>query len=144
MTTKGRHIIALSLVVVFSLNTMISTACAASSLFHTFHHHEVSDEQVTHHSHEHDGSHEHTDQQEKSKEDCCAKSVVQFYQLDKYVSQALSLPLVHVIFSSFIYTPGVIIPGTGISHQPLTDHNRRWRHSATIPDLRIVIQSFQI
>lgn len=145
MVTRGRYIISLSLLLVFSLNTVISTTCALGSFFHDFHHHASPGAQVAHHSHDHQGTHDHEKVPEPSQEECCSKSVVQFYQADKYVSESLSLPPVSVLFSSFISSTDILLSSGRIDHQPLTDdHSRRWRHPATIHDLRIAIQSFQI
>jgi hypothetical protein len=143
MATKGKHIIALSLLLVFSLNTVISSTCAISSLFHRFHHHATPKAQINHHSHDHNGTHDHTEQQEKSKENCCSKSVVQFYKIDKYVNESQVLLLASTIFSSFTYISDVRLSAVPVDRS-LTDHIRRWRSPATIQDLRIVIQSFQI
>ena len=146
---------AMILIIVFSLNTVVSFACSFSSMFHGFHHHNSSstashqeDNHHTHHdtahSHETSGDHHHKNDQTAgdSKDDCCSASVVQIEKSDKSVSNHIQTP--NPIFTTaFIATYTTLLNLLG--HQKtLVPTYVRWRVPATIQDIRIVIQSFQI
>ena len=151
--TKGTYLKALLLLVVFGMSTMVSFACSFSSLFHSFHHqrsaslpeHSRSHQHPdANHTHDHDGpgSQPH-DPIPGSADDCCAKYVVVIEKADKSITRTLELsnafsqvPFIVAYTSSFTTLP--------IETKKLFPENIRRRAPATIQDLRIVIQSFQI
>jgi hypothetical protein len=144
------------LLIVFSLNSIISFACSLSSLFHGFHHHSITtehnNEQIIGHHHSLDKSGEHHHDQEQggeqsqspsSSEDCCSKSLVEVEKVDKSISRTIQLPEINIFTSFFLaYTPCFLWHGT--EEKTFLTYHVRWRPPATIQDLRIVIQSFQI
>lgn len=138
------HIKAIILMTVFSMNTIIGSACASSKLFHHSHHHKSSASHDHHdgnkHDHQHSGSHH--DKTDESNE-CCSKSSVEFNKLDKSTVQSLEVP---VFESSPLALTNLYNTLTLLSRKDdrsLISHVR-WRPPATIQDLRIVMQSFQI
>lgn len=144
MKHKGTYLKALVLLVVFALNSAISTACSFSAMFHQLHHHRDSNEHEhangERHSHEHNGTHHASDN--GTPEDCCAKASVEFNQLDKSLAagSSLQMPLLAVpeenlyrdILLQLNHTPGKVF------------HFTRWRPPGTIQRIRIAIQSFQV
>ena len=147
--TKGTYYKALFLLMAFSLGTVVSFACSVSSMFHGLHHHNSdatahhSHDDGTKHEHSHSGHHHESDAPEKDKEDCCSTDVLQLQKVEKSVSRPIEAP--NAIFltsflSSFI-TLSSLLPA---EEKTLLPHHIRWRLPATIQDLRIVIQSFQI
>jgi hypothetical protein len=132
------------------MNTVISSACSLSTVFHKAHHnaelashHHHSEKTVPHHStekHNHSGSKE-----SSSKEDCCSKSVIQFEKLDKVPAKTVvlsSAAFVLMMGALTDFIPAVLIPS--ITSERIFIDYVRWRPPATIQDLRIVMQSFQI
>ena len=163
VATKRTYYKALVLMVVFSLNTVVSFACSLSDLFHNFHHHhsaaKIEDHhgghnhshgKMHHHSHEKAGSHDHgnnplekPDQNTThSKDDCCSNSVVQMQQVEKAISRIIDAPTVDFVesLSASYYHLSFNTP----QQETKIPGNIRWRYPTTIQDLRIVIQSFQI
>ena len=140
------------LVIVFSLNTVISFACSVGidMEFNTTHHHDEENKTITRNiSHHHDKSHHHgeTDNdQHKSgngKGNCCNDEVIKFAQVDKSVSQPLSLGINPIFLTSFIssfYNIDVLFASQAT---PNIKYFVRSYHPP-IPDIRIAIQSFQI
>lgn len=147
--TKRTYYKALLLLIVFSMNTMVSFACSFSSLFHEFHHHNSS-VTVSHqhndgvkHAHKHNGHHHDTsDSEKKSQKDCCSESVVAVEKVEKAVSRSIEAP-------SAFFLKALLASYTDLfklitEPKVVTKHYNRWRVPTTIQDLRIVIQSFQI
>ncbi len=155
--TKRTYYKAFLLFAAFSLNTVVSFACSFSNLFHGMHHHKAA--ATTEHKHSgnhhskgenaehHHGSqaeHQHDDHSSKDSkdDDCCSKSVVEIEKAEKAVSKTIEAP--NAIFvTSFLssYSQLFLLSTTGNTS---FTHYVRWRLPATIQDLRIVIQSFQI
>ncbi len=76
------------------------------------------------------------------KDDCCSKSVIEIEKAEKAVSRTIEAP--HAIFVTSLFAAySELFSLTAIDKVSLT-HIVRWRLPATIQDLRIVIQSFQI
>ena len=148
MVTKGTYYKALLLVVVFGLNTVVSFACSFSNLFHQLHHHNSPATREHHHKgnkkheHEHSGNHhDSSGQKEEENKDCCFDSAI-LQKLEKSVSRSIEAPSA-VFTTSFIS----LFPDLEILQQDRESSRTdkfRWRPLETIPDLRIVIQSFQI
>jgi len=153
--TKRIYSKALLLLTVFSLNTVVSFACSSSRLFHDLHHKNntstIENKKPDGHSHSHSNAHKHDhskpsehqhDPSEKSDDDCCSNSVVAFEKVDKSVSRIIEAPNVHFIalFNAFYFTTSSLVSPEKID----IPRHIRWRLPATIQDLRIVIQSFQI
>lgn len=155
--TKRTYYKALLLAIVFSLNTVVSFACSFSNLFHGMHHHKAAaptehKHSGNHHSkvekaeHHHDSKAEHKHDDHSSKDskddDCCSKSVAEIEKAEKAVSKTIEAP--NAIFvTSFFAAYSHLFPLSTTSNTSFT-HYVRWRLTATIQDLRIVIQSFQI
>jgi hypothetical protein len=155
---KRTYYKALPLLIIFSLNTVVSFACSFSSLFHGFHHQNSSSTTIEHkHSANHHDpqgekkKHDHGDQpnhkhdsgsSSNSKDDCCSSAVVQIEKLEKAVSRTIEAP--HAIFVASLFAVYEKLSFlSGLKNTFFPDHVR-WRFSATIPDIRIAIQSFQI
>ncbi len=156
--TKRTYYKALVLLIVFSLNTVVSFACSFSNLFHGFHHHKSSATTVEHkHSGNHHDSHvqknkhDHGIQSEhkhesgspnNSKDDCCSKSVIKIEKVEKAISRTIEVP--HTIFVASLFATYVKLFSLQDLKKTFFPDYIRWQHTATIQDLRIVIQSFQI
>ncbi len=155
---KGTYYKALFLLLVFSLNTMVSFACSFSSFFHGFHHHKSSATTIehkhsgSHHdSHDQKNKHDHGIQSEhkhesgspnNSKDDCCSKSVIKIEKVEKAISRTIEVP--HTIFVASLFATYVKLFSLQDLKKTFFPDYIRWQHTATIQDLRIVIQSFQI
>ena len=144
MLFKGTYIKAVLLLMVFSLNTVVGSACSLSKVFHQSHHHErvathSHGEAVTH-QHDHSGSH-HAATEEG--EGCCSKFSVAFNQLDKSVAQHLAVAVLTlpVLSLTELYHTLLLLSR---QYDSTVVAYARWRLPATIQDLRIVMQSFQI
>lgn len=152
-TTKRTYFKGLLLFIVFSLNTVVSFACSFSSLFHSFHH---STSAVSHqalasdyHSHGEEHQHESTTNQDanstsdESTDDCCSKLILEVEKAEKAVSKSIEAPAA-IFLTSFLstFSPSLslLLAEENVSYLRYI----RWRLPATIQDLRIVIQSFQI
>jgi hypothetical protein len=144
MPFKGTYIKAVLLFIVFSLNTVVGSACSLSKVFHQAHHHE---EVATHshgesvtHQHDHSGSHHEATEES---EECCSKFSVAFNQLDKSVAQHFAVAILTLPVQSFtdLYNTVLLL---GRQDDTTVVAFARWRLPATIQDLRIVMQSFQI
>lgn len=145
MNNKGLYIKAMVLLTVFSMNTVMSFACSLSSFVHSFHHSVSSSKQAGLHHHAHEtADHHHGEEKMPVKGDeCCSADLVKVEKADKSPGRSIQLPL----------PP---LQGVFIGHEDYTFYNHmafgkdifadawRWRPPATIQDLRIVIQSFQI
>ena len=149
--TKGTYFKALFLLLVFSMGTVVSFACSISELFHSLHHHNSSATlQHEHangekHAHEHNGNHHDIlpFKDGKVKHDCCSTAVTTVQLVEKSLSRSVEAPKV------FFITP-FLLAYASAAHDLLEPElvfapdNVRWRLPATTPNLRIVIQSFQI
>ena len=146
MVIGSPHIKAFILITVFSMNTVIGSACAMSDMFHQAHHHNNASSanhehaNGTIHSHDHDGAHH---DQEESSDECCSRLSVEFNQLDKSLIQKTELCFLS--YSFVLRTdPHITFSLSSRNYSSLFFQYERWRPPATIQDLRIVIQSFQI
>jgi hypothetical protein len=152
--SKGIYCKALLLTMVFSLNTIVSFACSFSGGFHGFHHQRaVSANKSSDHDHEKGHHHDHGAAKkhhhdpaaaENSKEDCCSKNLVEIEKKDKSVARSIELQNIS-FFTSFILSYSPLFSAVAVADK--TPHARtfvRCWAPATIQDLRIVMQSFQI
>lgn len=150
-TAKGKYFKAALLLLIFSLNTVVSFACSFTGLFHSLHHASEHKTEITPHQHKDVSAHRHLDGHQEheeggtplnSEKDCCSKLVVELDKVEKAISKPISAPSLSFINGLFASI------SDRVPVAPLTsNHIRqewRWRLNATIPDLRIVIQSFQI
>ena len=140
------------LIIVFATNTVMGFACAVGidMGFNSKHH----DEEVTEtpiHVHADGKQHHHQDEANKhhdgskqnaEKGGCCNDGVIKFQNLDKSLAQntnaATSTPVFVALFSSIF--------GIDIFRQPQVSHQKhidQYSHPPP-PDIRILIQSFQI
>lgn len=157
VASKRTYYKALFLLIVFSLNTVVSFACSFSSMFHGIHHHDTSatadhhhegsaphSHSDTGHSHESLGDHHHDskDADANAKDDCCSESVVQIEKSDKSLSANIQAPD-PLFTTAFLATYTTFLNFSG-QQKTLIPTYVRWRVPATIQDIRIVIQSFQI
>ncbi|HVG41557.1 MAG TPA: hypothetical protein VM888_08085 [Chitinophagaceae bacterium] len=126
----------------------MSFACSFSTLFHSFHHNSPADKAHQHvdqkkHVHDHAGNHHSSSApKEEKKNDCCSDSVVKMQKVEKMVSRGIEAP--NIVFLSCFVTVYSVISSIKLEENKLFPDNVRWRLPATIQDLRIVIQSFQI
>lgn len=140
------------LLIVFSLNTIVSFACSTSELFHNSHHSKNSPAKG--HSHQHGGhhnpQHDHgqqgqdheKDKQNKNDDDCCAASIISLAKIEKSIARSIEVP--SPILMPFIKAFISLAPPSAEIGKTIFPDFIRWRPPATIQDLRIVIQSFQI
>lgn len=141
------------LLLVFSLNTVVSFACSLGGIFHTFHHHSATQKQPSHgqhqpqegHHHDHGTpSHQHDNKgSEKPADDCCSKNVVVLEKMEKAVSRTVQAPDA-VFLTLFLTSFSTLFSLFPSEEKTLYPDRARWRPPVTIQDLRIVIQSFQI
>ena len=141
------------LLIVFSLNTVMGFACSmgVDMGFNRTHHPDEEATETTVHVHNDGKKHEHHDKAPKhhhdSKEDsekggCCNDGVIKFQNLDKNLNAnnntAISAPVLAAKLNSFfgfdIFRPEQV---------PAQKHIAQLFHPPP-PDIRILIQSFQI
>ena len=145
------------LLLVFGLNTVIGFACAVGvdMGFNTAHHHSKDAGATSVHVHANGKKHAHhnkaahrhrhdDNKNDREKGGCCKDVVIRFSQTDKSVRQAGSL-LHPIIFGTVINS--FLIPG--IFYQSHIAEKEKYfvrEHPPPppVPDIRIVIQSFQI
>lgn len=157
VVSKRTYFKAMLLLTVFSLNSVVSFACSFSSLFHGMHHHNTfattsqeheGNTQHSHHdvAHSHDASGDHhhgtDDTAGNSEDDCCSESVVQIEKTDKSVSNNIQAP--DPLFTTAFFATYTTLLNIIGQQKTLIPTYVRWRVPATIEDIRIVIQSFQI
>lgn len=152
-TPKGTYYKAFILLVIFSMNIMVSFACSLGGLFHEFHHKSSSTSipahSQTHHpdkEHQHGNSHSSENangsKAPESGNNCCSNSVLELQKIAKIVSRSVDAPD-NIFISGFTtYYSHLVIVHPQLN-EPVPDEVR-WRVPATIHDLRIVMQSFQI
>jgi len=155
--TKRTYYKALLLAIVFSLNTGVGFACSFSNLFHGMHHHKAastsehkhsgshhSKSETAEHNHGSQAAHKHDDHSSKDSKDgdCCSKSVVEIEKAEKAVSKTIEAPNANFVTSFFAASSQSFL--LSITGNTFFTRYVRWRLPATIQDLRIVIQSFQI
>ena len=148
MVTKGTYYKALILLVVFSMNTTIGFACSISNFFHGMHHHATStvdkDErnhnQSPGHSHHESTGDDHNDTDDKN---CCSSNVVQLEKREKFLSKTIEAPVNSSLSMLFTALSYLYLSFPEEQTTSFIQHFRWWT-PATIQDLRIVIQSFQI
>ena len=119
------------LLIVFALNTLIGFSCAVGidMGFSNKHHHEA--EATKHHHHS---------KEDSEKGGCCSDKVIRFQNLDKDLNQntGFSIPVFAVTLSTFFSVD--IFKQVQVSNQK---HIVQFFHPPP-PDIRILIQSFQI
>ena len=133
------------LLIVFSLNTIIGFACAmgADMGFNSKHHHDKKEATRTVvHVHANGKKHQHSAKEGPEKDGCCNDGVVRFQNLDKSLNQnivtALNASFLTALISNYF---GIAVPESitvGTNRQIL-----QFFHPPP-PDIRILIQSFQI
>jgi ABC-type nickel/cobalt efflux system permease component RcnA len=146
--TKATYFKALLLLIAFSMSTLVSFACSFSDLFHEFHHHNSPatkahkhDDQEEH-THDHSGSHHDSGPREEKKDNCCSHSIVELQKVEKSISRNIEGFKLNSILS-FAATGSELFSAPALRQTTYPDFVR-WRPPATIQDLRILIQSFQI
>ncbi len=142
------------LLIVFSMNTAIGFACAmgVDMGFNIKHHHDK--EQATepvvhvhadskkHQHHDKTTKYQHGSKEESEKGGCCNDGVVQFQNLDKSLNQNTATALNAHIFTTLISNLFRINISELISVRT-NKHIVQFFHPPP-PDIRILIQSFQI
>ncbi len=142
------------LLIVFSMNTVIGFACAMGEDmgFNTTHHHDEDEATETtvyqhvdgkkHQHHDEAAKHHHDSKEDSEKGGCCNDGVIKFQRLDKSLTQngnaAINTPVFVAMHSSFF---GIEIFKQ--SQASTQKHIVRFFHPPP-PDIRILIQSFQI
>ena len=152
------------LLIVFSLNTLIGFACSlgldmgynsthhgedagAEAVVHIHNdgkkhiHHEKKKSKNAEKSHAHDEANN-AKKSKKDKDNCCTGEVMNFQQTDKSLPNAVSIihPVFFTVFVA-VYCNIILLPHTtAVRDIKLFVRN----HHPPIPDIRIVIQSFQI
>ncbi|SHN34309.1 hypothetical protein [Chitinophaga sp. CF418] len=134
------------LLVVFALNTMIGFACAVGMGFNSKHHHEEASSSAATHHHKSQKCHHHDEAPAKkgaaNDDNCCNKNVIQFSQLDKLLTHAVSTGIetpVTIVFLHDFYL-SYLSPFAKISKQNRVVHP----YFSSSPDIRVSIQSFLI
>ena len=137
------------LIIVFSLNTVIGFACAVGlDMGFNTHHHNCHEIVILTTSHHQDTSHHNSEanndhhKSKDGKDNCCNDQVMKFSQLDKSVPQSLNVinPIFLTAFVSTWY--GIDVLNISNVHTSIKYFVRSYH--PPIPDIRIVIQSFQI
>ena len=140
------------LLIVFSMNTIIGFACAmgVDMGFNTHHHDEEETTEITahvyadgkKHKHEEATKHHHDSNKASEKGGCCKDGVIKFQNLDKSLAQnttvVINTSAFVAILSSFF--------NIDIFQQPQVYNQKniaQFFHPPP-PDIRILIQSFQI
>ncbi|HVK97196.1 MAG TPA: hypothetical protein VM368_05230 [Flavisolibacter sp.] len=155
--SKRTYFNAIILLIVFSLNTVVSFACSFTDLVHSNHHHSSSPasslkkqsnnhhEHSSSHRHEHSGNehHDYDNSSNEEKDDCCSTSVVQLEKVEKAIARIIIAPNADLL-NLFISTSFFLNTLQTVEVNTIFPEHVRWRLPATIQDLRIVIQSFQI
>lgn len=156
------------LLIVFSLNMVVSFACSVSSSVHNSHHSEKSSGTQSHerkgnhghshgsdHKHNHDITHRHThdadhkhshhDDGNKENEDgnCCSGDVIKLQQSDRSIARSIDVPEQTTLFVAHDFLSSIDHFLLTITRDKYLPQHLRWP-PATIPDIRIAIQSFQI
>ena len=139
---------AASLLIAFSLNTVIGFACAVGlDMGFNSHHHEQNAIEATE-NHHHDKSHNHGEadihhhKANNEKDNCCNDEVMKFQKVDKNIATSFS-SINPVFFTSFLtsfYNIDILSSNNRISEIKYFVRS----HHPPIPDIRIAIQSFQI
>jgi hypothetical protein len=140
------------LLIVFAMNTVMGFACAVGidMGFNTKHHDEEITETPVHvhadgkkHQHHNEAARHHHDSKEDSeKGGCCNDGVIKFQSLDKSLNQngnvGINTPVFVAILSNFF--------GIDIFKQPQVSFRKYifYFFHPPPPDIRILIQSFQI
>lgn len=144
---------AVLLLIVFSLNTVIGFACAmgVDLGFNTNHHDEdeatettihVHPDREKHNHHDEAAKHQHNSKEKSEKGGCCNDGVIKFQNLDKSLAQnanaAINAPVFVALLSRFA--------GIDIFRQSQVSHQKYIAQffQPPPPDIRILIQSFQI
>ena len=141
------------LLIVFSMNTAIGFACAVGvDMGFNSKHHDDDDEEVTEAIHIHTGGarHLHHDESDKhyhdTKEDsendgCCNHDVVKFQDLDKTLAKNINYTIPVPVFVAVLNSFSATTP-LNYSYIPSKKLILHFFHPP--PDIRILIQSFQI
>lgn len=154
---KGAYYKAWLLLIVFSLNTVVSFACSLNGFFHSLHHSNAAPSKQHDHSSAHGHGHgkehhpagnahhqqENPGSTESSNDDCCSRFVVEVEKTEKSVSRSIGAPDA-VFLTSFIASFPSLFSLLPLQENTSYPPYVRWRLPSTIQDLRIVIQSFQI
>jgi ABC-type nickel/cobalt efflux system permease component RcnA len=146
--TKATYFKALLLLIAFSMSTVVSFACSFSDLFHEFHHHNSPATKAhkhndqKEHTHDHSGSHHDTSPREEKKDNCCSHSIVELQKVEKSISR--NIEALNLNSSISFVAAGLELFSLPALRQIFSPDFVRWRPPATIQDLRILIQSFQI
>ena len=143
---------ALFLLIVFSLNTVVSFACSTSDLFHNSHHskiqrsttqtHQHEDKSHGHHKHGRHSHEQENNQPNNDDDNCCSSYIITLAKIEKSIARIIEFPA-PVITPFFAEFTALLLANLWKEKTFFPDYIR-WRPPATIQDLRIVIQSFQI
>jgi uncharacterized protein YqkB len=135
------------LLIVFSMNTVIGLACAmgVDMGFNTNHHHgeeEATEISVYQHADVKMLQHDHSPKEDSEKGGCCNDGVMKFQSLDKNVVQngnvAVNIPVFVAMLNSFFSSDNL---------KQAQVFNKKYTFDffhPPSPDIRILIQSFQI
>lgn len=154
-------IIAAFLLTAFSLNTVVGLACSLGidMRFNSLHHDKKLTAPITHihqdgekhihHADKEGNNHHKTTEQDQAKpsqsggdkDNCCSKKVLKIQQLEKSLPQKLSLVHPNFLIAFFDTFYHVTLPSLDIESN-IKQFVRSYH--PPIPDIRIVIRSFQI
>ena len=162
-STISIQVKALTLLFVFTLNTVVGFACSmgVNMGFNKSHHQESSAKIPVHnledgikHNHattatdHHDeneaaGHHRHDSEKASNKDNCCNHKVLEFAQLDKVISPSLDFGINPLFFTTFVSSFCHI---DLLATFPVAINAKYFVRSyhPPIPDIRIAIQSFQV
>ncbi|MFA6058710.1 MAG: hypothetical protein WC756_10965 [Taibaiella sp.] len=148
---------ALTLLIVFSLNTVVGLACSVGldMGFNNSHHDKEASENNSHH-HEADSKEHHhrelaTDNHlaktghiaQNEKDNCCKNEVIKFAKVNKQTSRSIDVNVPVFVFVAIVPSyPSFDVIASGM-HKPNKWYFVRCHHPP-IDDIRIAIQSFQI
>ena len=136
------------LIIVFALNTVVGFACAIGidMGFNTTHHHDgeatethSADKICQHHK---PGKHHHDSKESSENGGCCNDHVIKFQNLDKSVNTNVKTSINHTVMIAFVTGP---FGNNTFKYKQVPAHKYYlpFFHPPP-PDIRILIQSFQI
>ena len=158
MYQQERKIKAAFLMVVFALNTVVSFACSVGIVDFSKDHHKQDAQHSHNKPHSHDevhhqtaeeSDHQHSEPNHHStgeeKGNCCSDDVIKLLVTDMAVTTTNPNPLPPSIeLSATLHTFILSLYNKNEAYAKPLPPYLRWQIPATIPDLRIAIQSFQI
>lgn len=144
-TNRYKQVIALLLLVVFSVNTLLGFACSLGiNMGYNKHHHRQEVAAVVNHCHtnKQQQSHNHAGNVPVSKDDCCSHGVTSFNLVDKIPADGYKIvqPAPAVTIATVFCNMRFLLNNDEAKDTTYSIQD----HHPPIPDIRVAIQSFQV